>query len=556
MRRIQWMGALGALVLLAAAALPVSAAGSAEPKASAALSRIGFAPTGFPIVSQKTTMKILARRYSPIKDFIDNAFTKWYEEYTNVKIDWDLVPDADVATKVNVVLASGDLPEAFMVPWGISLTQQMVYGSQGVFLPVNDYIEKYGANYRKMLADYPMMKTLITMGDGRIYTLPNLDDFYEGRLAHKMWVWKPWMQALGLKNPDTLEDLYQVLKAFKGKDPNGNGKADEIPLSGNLSGGTATYIPFLMNSFVYAGGENYLYMDGKTVQAAYNKDGWRDGIRYLRRLYAEGLMGSETFTQDANAFRKTNATETLTGVFVDLAPWRAFPELYGNERWMGWGPVAPLTGPTGRKVASYNPYGIGWFDGMNITKAAKNPEVAFRWGEAMYDQEITLRKYYGQPDQQWRYAKAGELGINGKPAIWASLAKSGGEVDVPTPYSWMHVGPHYRSSAFRSGKVVAGDILKNPDAALYRYTMEAGDPYKADGKVVVPPLVFTEAQSTELAGLRTAVNNYVNESLARFITGADDIEAGWANYLAQLEKINVKRYLEINQAAYNGKYGK
>ncbi len=78
----------------------------------------------------------------------------------------------------------------------------------------------------------PQVKSLITLLDGKIYGLPHINDCYHCSMSQKMWVYKPWLDKLGLKVPETTDEFEAMLKAFKEKDPNGNGKADEIPLSG------------------------------------------------------------------------------------------------------------------------------------------------------------------------------------------------------------------------------------------------------------------------------------------------------------------------------------
>jgi putative aldouronate transport system substrate-binding protein len=311
-----------------------------------------------------------------------------------------------------------------------------------------------------------------------------------------------------------------------------------------------------MNSFTYAGNVDvtYCYLDDGAVTPAFTEDAWRDGLKYMASLYDEGLMAAEAFTQEDSAFRQSNATETLVGVFQDLAPWRAFPDLYSTDRWEGWTPMAPLAGPDGRRVTTYNPYAIGWFDGLVITTAAEYPEVLYRWGDGMYEEEVTMRKYYGRIGEEIRLAESGEVGINGKPALWASLAESGGEVDVPTMHSWMHVGPHYRSSDFRSGQVVAGGIEGHPQASLYQYTIEYGTPYAQPEDSYVPPLVYTEDQASEIGDLKTTIKGYVDENIALFITGVRDIDTEWDDYLEEFEALNLDRYLEILQTAYEDKY--
>ena len=52
----------------------------------------------------------------------------------------------------------------------------------------------------------------------------------------EMYVYRPWLDKLGLDIPETTEEFYQMLKAFKEQDPNGNGVADEIPFSATPGG--------------------------------------------------------------------------------------------------------------------------------------------------------------------------------------------------------------------------------------------------------------------------------------------------------------------------------
>jgi putative aldouronate transport system substrate-binding protein len=101
--------------------------------------------------------------------------------------------------------------------------------------------------------------------------------------------------------PTTTEEFYQVLKAFKERDPNGNGKADEIPYIGTNASLLNYPDAFLMNAFIY---NNYfqnnfhLMINNGKVDAAFNKPEWKEGVKYINKLFKEGLMPLETFTQD------------------------------------------------------------------------------------------------------------------------------------------------------------------------------------------------------------------------------------------------------------------
>ena len=60
--------------------------------------------------------------------------------------------------------------------------------------------------------------------------IPNYNDYENIRTSQGYYIRKDWLRKLGLKEPKTVEELYEVLIAFRDKDPNGNGKKDEIPV--------------------------------------------------------------------------------------------------------------------------------------------------------------------------------------------------------------------------------------------------------------------------------------------------------------------------------------
>src|SRR5699024_315051 len=139
----------------------------------------------------------------------------------------------------------------------------------------------------KMFEELPHVKEAITAPDGNIYALPQVNECYHCSYSQKLWIYQPWLDELGLEMPTTTDEFYEVLKAFKEDDPNGNGKADEIPLAGANSGAYVKIDQFLMNSFIYNNYFNnaqHLYVDHGNIEAAFNKPEWKDGLEYLNML--------------------------------------------------------------------------------------------------------------------------------------------------------------------------------------------------------------------------------------------------------------------------------
>lgn len=501
------------------------------------------APGTFPITEEKVTLRVLIPSNHMVEDFETNEFTKWYEEKTNVHIEWEIMPSQNAEEKLNLTLASGDLPDIIMDS-PVTLSQLMIYGSRGMFLPLNQYIEEQGTVMNEFFEERPEFKDIITAPDGNIYSLPKLNECYHCTYGQKVFIYKPWLDQLGLDVPETTEEFYTVLKAFKENDLNGNGKNDEIPYAGSKD---LWPLPnFFMNAFSF----DTIYMEDGKVQAPWDKPEWKEGLKYLNKLYSEGLIAKETITQTADELKRNgNSSEVILGAAPGYYQ-GDFMQTGGNEgRWMDYVAIPPLKGPSGKQDARYLAP-IPLRASFIVTNASKYPEVAVRWAEGFYDEEVILRAESGLPDKDWRWAEDGEVAINGEKATWARIASYG---DVQNTH-WATTGPLIRTNDFRLGEVASED--QPLEQILYNETKEKYEPYKPDDSQILPPLYYNEEQAMEMSEIEATITSFVEESSARFISGDDDIEKGWNNYLKTLESMNLKRLIEIYQEAYDAKYNK
>ncbi len=505
------------------------------------------APGEFPITAQKANLKVLIGGNAAVEDFNTNDFTLWYEEKTNVHVEFETLPVKDGSEKLNLILAGGDYPDVIMSA-GLTPSQIMSYGAQGAFIPLNDMIEKHGFEIKKIFADESMayVEGLITFPDGNIYAMPDINQCYHCSMAQKLWIYKPWLDKLGLEVPKTLDEYKEILKAFKTQDPNGNGKADEIPLAGATSGWFAQLPGFFMNSFIYCDNDRNMFIKDGVIEISVNKPEWKEGLSYLRDLYAEGLISPETFTQDGDQYRQMGENPDIpilgSGVGGHIG---VMAQFYGESgRWLEYVIVPPLQGPEGTKpTCYYNPYMTG-FDSV-ITDKCENPELAFKWLDGFYELEAMMRSLFGRPDQEWRWAKEGEIGLHGRDALYKLLVPWSETVQN---YCWVQSGPQARTDEFRLGE------MANPDEPLEIILYEATklyEPFRPDYTEVLPPLVFTEEQSNELSDLEKTIKDFVTQMNARFITGDADLENDWDNYVSTLEDMGIDRYVEIIQEAYD-----
>lgn len=533
--------ALFLVLILALVMIPGSAAQEVTPAGE------------YPITTEPVTLKVLIQGHAIVEDFRTNAFTEWYMEKTGVQLEIEVTPPASgggMNEALSLVLASGDLPD-IILGFDVPLSTLSVYGSQGLFLPLNDLIDQYGFHIQEVYEGSPLVEPLITSPDGNIYGLPQVNECYHCYYSQRLYINQQWLDNLGLEMPQTTEDFFNVLVAFKEQDANGNGDPnDEIPFAAAATGGNTNLDGFLMNPFVYSEQFNnrYLMMEDGVIAPAINTEGWREGLRYLNQMYQAGLFGEESFTQEHTQMRQLieNESAALLGALPAHNP-SVFASIAG-ERWKEYTAVPALEGPSGLRQAAYNPYAVS--SGRCVISAnTAYPEIAFRFCDGFYDREATLRSVFGLPEEQWRWAEDGEIGLNGEPAIWRRLSTFGELQNV----HWAQVNPSYRPNHLRLGEAQRGP--EDLEVRLYSETKERMEPYARPLDDVIPPLSFTLEQATELADLELSLEDYIRQMEAEFVLGRADLDSGWDAYVSTLDTLGLARWVEIHQEAYDTQFG-
>jgi putative aldouronate transport system substrate-binding protein len=510
-------------------------------------------PAGeFPIVTEPTVLRILLSNGEQVADFNENSFTQWLEEKTGLDLQIEVVNSTDAQTKLNLVLASGDLPDILLgFPMTPSLLAQQ--GAEGTFIALNDLMAEYGVETKRVFEDErPQLLPLNLSPDGNLYGLPEINECFHCFLSQKLWVYQPWLDTLGLEVPTTTEEFQQMLVAFKEQDPNGNGIADEVPFSGNVDGQGGWHNSVdqnLMNAFVFYDRiqhDRLLLIDGK-VEAAYAQPGYREGLRYLHGLYAAGLLDPNGLIQDNQALLQLGSQTEPHLLGAVSGGWMGtftIPQTLAQGGEMdNWIAIPPLQGPEGVQTAAYAPWGFS-VGRCVVTNAAANPDVAFRFCDLLYSAEATMRNVFGVEGTDWITPPEGEESIDGGQAAYRTMANWG---EGQTTTHWRQTGMTYRTSEFRLSQSAVDQFVEVP---LY---IASNDmlPYAPPLEELIPPLSFDDAVSGELTEAQLSVKTYIDEMLVRFITGDADIESEWDSYLETLNSQGLPRLLEIYQAAYD-----
>jgi putative aldouronate transport system substrate-binding protein len=495
------------------------------------------------------------------QDLPTNAFTKTLEQKFNIRFQWTTVPYDGATEKRQISLASGDYPDVFLlVPYIDHFTQAdlLKYGKQGVILPLNDLIDQYAPNIKKVLDENKDYKAMNTAPDGKIYGLNGLSACYHCSFPNKMWVNTDWMKKLQISTPKTTEDFKKMLEAFKTKDPNGNGKADEIPLSGSTETFGVHVVPFLMNAFIYDDDHTYLIMDNGKVDFAPIKPQWKEGLKYIKSLYDAGLIDPAAFTQNAGAFAKTgNHNPELLGAGAGMHP-AIFVDL-NSESSKHYDSIPALTGPDGVSYATFNYSGNPGASFVITNKAGKEQQIAMiKALDYIYTFDGQLESNTGIEGVDWRKPQEGEEAMDPsmKPR-WTTIPGKPG--DKPRNNAWAQLGQYNLSNEFYGSQVQSPDIY-SPDGYSRRLFDATKNNYDGKQPKEFFPhwAVWMDPDSADQAGMmQTNINNYVEQNQLQFITGSKNLDKDWDDYVKGFDGLNLKGYLDLMQKAYDAStYGK
>lgn len=463
---------------------------------------------------------------------------KRLEEKTNVHINWKNYTSDVFVEKRNLAVASGDLPDAIFDA-GYGDYDLLKLAKDGAIIPLEDLIEQYMPNLQKVLEESPEYKSMITAPDGHIYSFPWIEELGSGKqriqaVDNLPWINVEWLNNLGLKMPTTTEELKEVLIAFKTQDPNGNGKADEIPLSFiNKPGGED--LTFLFAAFGL--GENWDHTvvtnEGKVVFTAAD-EGYKEAVKYIHELVQEGLVDVEAYQQDWNTYLAKGKDHKYGMYFTwDKANITGMNDTYDV--------LPPLAGPNGeRNVTRTN--GIGLDRGrMVITSSNKNLESTAKWVDQLYDPLQSIQNNwgtYGDETQQniFEFDEAKGM-LKHLPLEGAAPVELRQKTSIAGPLAILD--SYYDK------------YTTKPEDAAWR--MELLDrvmvPHmKAEN--VYPSVFFSIDELDRLSTIETDLFAYVLRMRTEWYQNGK-IEQEWDAYLKELDRLGLQEWLQIKQAGYD-----
>ncbi|MCM8709842.1 extracellular solute-binding protein [Clostridium sp. SYSU_GA19001] len=490
----------------------------------------GFHATGLPIVDNPVTLKVLTTRWGNMGDsFTKNQWLIDLEAKTNVKIEWQVESLNDWGTKKSTLLASGDLPD--IIIGSQTFNDADILNNLSLFVPVDDLVKKYMPNYSEALNKLPELKKAVTFPDGKMYSFgKNLPK--RPKTRNQPIINKTWLDRLGLKEPTNLDELYNVLLAFKTKDPNGNGKADEIPITGNGNLNGDLLNPFGITDI---NDSNMIVNNDGTLTFYPTSEQYKDGLKWLNKLYIAGIIDPQAFTQDNTMMTSKNQDPNAARVGFTYA-WT--PDADFGKWSSQYIAIAPIKGPDGKQYAGGDVNGVYSINRNEalITTNCKNPEIAARWIDEFYTGEASIQNFWGAIGTVINKNSDGTYTLNSPPAGTSADAWYWDQ-------SLRDFGPKYVSADFQQKIKLSpqsGDGLKVELSKL-------ADPYVVTS---YPNVMYTNEENQELPTLTTDINTYVGQMRAQFVIKGG-IDEGWDAYVKKLKDMGLEKLIKIRTDAYN-----
>jgi ABC-type glycerol-3-phosphate transport system substrate-binding protein len=210
---------------------------------------------------------------APVIDKLNEALN------IDLKIQW--VPGDNYTEKLNVLAASNSFPDVYILP-DIDLYRK--WQDKGLFLDVKPYLDKY-SNLKKYLSESEYQ---ILNPKGKYYGFPY--NLVEAR--DSLMIRQDWLDKLHLKAPRTVDELYEVAKAFARNDPDGNGKADTVGLTFAVGqqGGFGN-MAYLQGAFGLANG--WKAVGGKLIPWQAQTKELKQLMAFLNKAYNEGVLDKD-----------------------------------------------------------------------------------------------------------------------------------------------------------------------------------------------------------------------------------------------------------------------
>jgi len=457
----------------------------------------------------------------------DIPFTEAEYERTGIKVEYIHPAQGQEQEKFNLLLTSNDMPDMIAWDWyNVSGGPEKAI-NDGFITRLNDILE-YAPNLSKVLAKYPEYDKMVKTDEGSYYVFPTLKVDKELTVFYGPILRNDWLTDLGLSVPETLDEWYDVLMAFK------NEKGADAPFSSN---------DFIKNLVPNAGGfigafgtkMNFYIEDGK-VKYGVLDEGYKEFVKTFRKWYQDGLIDKNIASVDGKALDSkilngnTGATFGYNG--SSLGRWITSSTDESFDLVAAKYPVLEKgTKPKfGQKDLAYVPnYSVA------ISNNSKNRELAARFLDYAYGEEGHMLYNFGVEGESYTL-------VDGEPVYTDLILKNPENLSISLALGKYTHASYEGPFLFDIRYFRQFYQLKQQNDALPVWSDTDAENH------LLPRIMPTSEESSELKDIMTEITPLVEQKTIQFIMGVEPLE-GIDVFIEQLKAIGIEKAVSIQQLA-------
>ena len=539
-------------------------------------------PAQMPLVDEPVTLRITAQCSDYMTDPESSWLYKFFEEKLGVKIELEYFYPATRDESVALMMVDSTLPDLML---GMQFTAEEIsrYGTgSGLFLDMNPYINEVNAPnlYQFFYVDEPNRKKAMSDAYGALYTLGAYET--QGKLdytSYRMYYNWDLMEAAGVeKLPETIDEFLDMLRAEQ-KYGAENGQTI-VPFGGNYARYNPCYL--ILNALGYnksMGGGTHgpeetsiMLRNGQVVMPAYDREAFPKYLETMHTIYEEGLMEQDFYTLDKDT-TEAHVASGMYGVFQEV------PGLFGGgefgQQW--WGGI-PLTSEYNDTPFWPRTAGVS-VGGLAISADTKYPELCVAIADFFYCQEYGLLVLRGPSVNQsdlflgfdgWYYdTEAKAVRYADYVAHEAEYDNINHYMEAKYPFFKRFTYDYSVTGQDENGNNISwypdlsgieGDSLydiaafrKTTDNFNHQFmTAQAFTWSKYKTTELTPTVCFFDADTmARLSDLKTLIDDYAAQEIAKFVIGARDLSEIDA-YFDEMQKLGADEYVGYYVDYYAG----
>jgi putative aldouronate transport system substrate-binding protein len=234
------------------------------------------------------SLDIMAPFFSAAPPAEDDPIDQALSEIAGLDLSVQWVPNSDYGAKTNTVLAGDDIPDVMVIQ---GKDQAFVQTAEaGGFWDLTEHLTS--GEYPNLVTENPDVQEAASV-NGKVYGVYRARDV----IRTSVIVRQDWLDNLGLDQPETTADLYEIARAFTEDDPDGNGQDDTYGMINPAWSGIGNGSPYDAME-VWHGSGNLWRDEGGELVPSFTTPEWNQALQYERELVANGYVNPDYATMD------------------------------------------------------------------------------------------------------------------------------------------------------------------------------------------------------------------------------------------------------------------